>query len=542
MIGVRIEEELVTADLSGASLSAVVQALQRVPGARDVASRVVSTALIDGMGQTWDENEDLVRVWEYTAVLDRATCDRCRPLDGKRYDSWKAAQEDLPGGGPNPRCRGGGRCRCRLVPADTGEVGQNAPEEPPVEPVIDEPAHVAAARKGREAVRSLDPLGENYQELVDRVGLEEANRIKAEFGERWKATNARGEVVPAAGIREIERAVIEAGGVLDDELARRTAALAPELDVKIGQAKVASEEFLRTADAAASARTRIRTEIQNQIRPLREQMARALGIPDPGEAYATIRLKDHPRLNEYVELVQSLSPRYTAAQDAYRAAAEPYQAMLREIESLQSERFLVERRALRETLEEIRPIGGGEGQRWRYSTAGTRGKAKELAEAGGDYFPDDWRKRAAKLPIDAKYRSGARAWARSDGRILFSAGDRSKVVTDLDGLATAIHELAHHVEHADARVRLLEWAFYQRRVRPGGLLDEPMEALRPLPWSRREKYREDGFGENYIGKDYGSGPSSNYELLSMGLEALWTGSYELDAEMRRFILGLLATL
>jgi hypothetical protein len=116
-IGLRVADDLVAADLSSASSAMIAQALLAVPGARDLASRVVSTALYSGMGATFEENEELVDGWEYSAVLDAATCDQCGPLDGTTYESWDAIQDVLPNGGPNPECLGGGRCRCRAVPA-----------------------------------------------------------------------------------------------------------------------------------------------------------------------------------------------------------------------------------------------------------------------------------------------------------------------------------------------------------------------------------------------------------------------------------------
>lgn len=124
-IEVRIVDELVAIDLSSAAQTAVAQALLNVPGARDVASRVVSTALIDGLALTFEQNSDLVRCWEYTALMDPGTCSACSPLDGRRYDTLQALFRDLPNFGPNPRCKGGGRCRCRAVPCPVDEVGQN---------------------------------------------------------------------------------------------------------------------------------------------------------------------------------------------------------------------------------------------------------------------------------------------------------------------------------------------------------------------------------------------------------------------------------
>lgn len=115
-IGVRIRDDLVDADLADASSAAIARALLAVPGARDIASRVVSTALYSGMGAVFEEHEDLVAGWEYTAVLDSGTCEECEPLDGETFPTWAAIQEVLPNGGPNPACLGEGRCRCRAVP------------------------------------------------------------------------------------------------------------------------------------------------------------------------------------------------------------------------------------------------------------------------------------------------------------------------------------------------------------------------------------------------------------------------------------------
>lgn len=112
---VRVDEELVTADLADASSGALARALVKI-GGRDIASRVVSTALYSGMALTFEENEDLIPCWEYSSVLDGATCPVCAPLDGTEYRSLEALFQVLPNFGPNPRCHGGGRCRCRAVP------------------------------------------------------------------------------------------------------------------------------------------------------------------------------------------------------------------------------------------------------------------------------------------------------------------------------------------------------------------------------------------------------------------------------------------
>lgn len=117
---VRVENELVAADLADASSSALARALVKI-GGRDIASRVVSTALYSGMGLTFEENEDLIDGWTWTSVLDGATCGPCAAGNGTHYDSWAEAMVDLPNGGPARVCLGGGRCRCRVLPDPAGD-------------------------------------------------------------------------------------------------------------------------------------------------------------------------------------------------------------------------------------------------------------------------------------------------------------------------------------------------------------------------------------------------------------------------------------
>lgn len=115
-VGRRIQDHFIGLDLGDLGMAAIARALLQIPGARDLASRVVSSALTSGLGDTFAATEALVGGWEYTAVLDGGTCEECAPLDGTTYETWDAIQEVLPGGGPNPACLGEGRCRCRAVP------------------------------------------------------------------------------------------------------------------------------------------------------------------------------------------------------------------------------------------------------------------------------------------------------------------------------------------------------------------------------------------------------------------------------------------
>jgi hypothetical protein len=102
--------------LGPAAASALERALiRRVPGGLDAASRLVSPAFLHGLAAGYAPVLDVMGGWTYSAIGDAATCGVCAYWDGKRFDTWSAIEAVLPGGGPNPSCYGGSRCRCRPV-------------------------------------------------------------------------------------------------------------------------------------------------------------------------------------------------------------------------------------------------------------------------------------------------------------------------------------------------------------------------------------------------------------------------------------------
>ena len=87
-----------------------------MPGALAAASEVVSRAYTTGLDGVFKANRDAFGGYLYSAVLDRGTCAECRGWDGHVFPTLEDMEAVLPGFGPNPSCRGGGRCRCRGVP------------------------------------------------------------------------------------------------------------------------------------------------------------------------------------------------------------------------------------------------------------------------------------------------------------------------------------------------------------------------------------------------------------------------------------------
>lgn len=114
----KVSQTALEVDLSAEAGGKVIARALRIPGALNVASNVVSTGLLSGIGDVYDQAAGLFATFIYSAVMDSGTCDVCAPLDGTVFDSWEAIQAVLPDGGPNPDCEGGPRCRCRAVPGD----------------------------------------------------------------------------------------------------------------------------------------------------------------------------------------------------------------------------------------------------------------------------------------------------------------------------------------------------------------------------------------------------------------------------------------
>ena len=97
----------------------------------------------------------------------------------------------------------------------------------------------------------------------------------------------------------------------------------------------------------------------------------------------------------------------------------------------------------------------------------------------------------------------------------------------------AFHELGHRFEDKVPGIIKLEKQFYDRRT-----AGEALQWLGP-GYKTTEVARFDKFLSKYMGKEY---KDKYHELLSMGLESLYTGSYDItkDQDFYDFILGLVS--
>jgi hypothetical protein len=275
---------------------------------------------------------------------------------------------------------------------------------------------------------------------------------------------------------------------------------------------------------------------------------------------------------EVVEGAKAVSAQRTALRKLELAAQAKYEAV--------SDLYAIGyRQAAREVLGEVRTMGTGAKDSWRWIDPKVTGKkmgakyaeAKRTLDAASEFFPQDWIDRAnqARSIRTGSIQRGHQADHARQGYtdVMLSPGRRGSLLPgDPDQLSVASHELGHLMETVDPRIRAMEHAFHHRRTTDfdaprGTVIDRetgkkipgraPQEGTSRIYTSNREIGRKDKWSEHYMGKVYrhtGLGSTDYWEHLAMGMEGIWTGSYKMvsrvdgDADYRSWVLGLLAVL
>lgn len=201
--------------------------------------------------------------------------------------------------------------------------------------------------------------------------------------------------------------------------------------------------------------------------------------------------------------------------------------VIQEQKVLEEQMAKVDREVLRETLSELRSLGGVD-QEWapRSPTA-----VKAAVQQASAFLPTAWLEASVKAG-KLQGKKVARGFYRHDtpGRPAILALSERRGPDGL--LSVALHELGHRMERVIPALLGLERELYEERTKG--------EALAAIPGhGRRERTRKDRFVHPYIGKDYAG---MAYELLSVALESIWTGSFDVakDKEWLHWALGLLA--
>lgn len=107
-------------------------------------------------------------------------------------------------------------------------------------------------------------------------------------------------------------------------------------------------------------------------------------------------------------------------------------------------------------------------------------------------------------------------------------------------LRVLMDDVSARVDEARTRVDQM-----QREILMLGRREErhPMREIQPNGTYLADEFTHpDKYIKAYSGKDYGDGPNDSYEILSMGMEGIWEGSWPIweDPEYKQLVVGLLA--
>jgi len=202
------------------------------------------------------------------------------------------------------------------------------------------------------------------------------------------------------------------------------------------------------------------------------------------------------------------------------------------------------RRIVGEVIAELR------GQPSRKIKIRSTSQVAPLVRDASELLPASWIDRMEEAASGMKIRKVDRGFF-SEGRKTIAIS-RTSSVAERPGFSTALHELGHWAEWKIPGLKALQSAWYRKRT-----IGEEARSLREVTGNRtygaREITREDKFADPYIGRDYYTqyrDPPllSNYEILTMTLEALfatdpnWQRTLSSDPATARFVLGMLALL
>ncbi|MGP4994580.1 hypothetical protein [Glutamicibacter ardleyensis] len=206
------------------------------------------------------------------------------------------------------------------------------------------------------------------------------------------------------------------------------------------------------------------------------------------------------------------------------------------------------RDAYRQTLSEVRPLGG-------IAKTGKRSQKKAIAylNEATQFFPSEWVKMSDdhKYPLIPKMSSRRahyieKTWT-ADGLVANLTTNETSSFVDGQAGAVAIstHEFTHRMENVVPGLYQLEMQFRNRRTtQPNGRL-EPLVGINS-PRSK-ERGRVDHFTSRYMGRVYSF--DGYTEIMSTGTQALFGGDFggltgmgrgsSADPDMRNFVLGVL---
>ena len=454
-----------------------------------LARTELNRAAGQGANNLYMENADILDNKRWNATLDSRTAPKDARNDGKVYPLEYDTPE-IPGL-PGERIPNHPNCRCNWTPV-LSALGVSTRE-----------------RIARGAGDSTDKFGERiytkartYEEYAKERGLPDLNERLA--NDNPKSYLRQGESLSAYGA-----AVGVLPGVATDVKAAVTTT--PETWV---------DKFTKSIPNGG-----ITSEVQ--VRELGSQVRAQLEL-EIGKASEEIANLEKARR----ELRDKLLENANAGLDYKELSDELYKVDRRYVELLNARDNGNTNRAdtVRNVIRQLRSVGTNGGtvtQPWT-----KRKEVKATLEEVREYLPTAWLEKSSNSEILTK--TGQRGYYRQKW-------GKDTAIISLSGTGTAgrlrvaFHELGHRFEDVVPGIFKLEREFYQRRT-----AGESLQWLGP-GYKVTEKSRFDQFLSKYMGKEY---RDDYHELLSMGLESLFTGSYDLskDTDFYDFILGLVSVL
>ncbi len=460
-----------------------------------LARTELNRAAAQGANDLYMQNADILDNKRWNATLDSRTAPKDARNDGKVYPLEYDTPEVL--GKPGERIPNHPNCRCSWTPV-LSALGVSTKE-----------------RIARGDGDSTDKFGERiytkartYEEYAKERGLPSLEERLA--NDNPKSYLRRGESLSAYG------SIV---GVLPGAAAAAVAAI-PVVETWVDKFKKS------IPDGGITSEVQVR-ELGAQVR---EQLEK-----ETSEQMASLEKE-----------IAEIQAARTAISDKVLEAANaglPYEHMYKEYDELDARLMkLYDKQAnggldkvaraerIRDTIKQLRPVGTNGGQVKQPWTKGSRKEIKATLEEVREFLPTAWLEKSSTSEILTKaskrgfYRQ---KWGKETAIISLSGQGAS-------GLRrVAFHELGHRFEDVVPGIFKLEREFYRRRT-----AGESLQWLGP-GYKTSETSRFDKFLSKYMGKEY---RDDYHELLSMGLESLYTGSYDLakDQDFYDFILGLVS--
>ena len=456
-----------------------------------------SEAMIRGMAERFNQAE------EARATLLRSMGIEARaehvPLspEGAARSDWSAARLaalDLPEPGAGRPADGGGQLPLPPVQPAPSAGGSTGPVQTP-------------AQRWQNGLRFIDRMLDVYRENLINRGVEPGEGLENALA------HLQGQM-----LSELSRDIAGEPSRLDDT---------PDYEMLADWARAYDAAFPPAYVISPAKREQIREGIRSGT--VTEKEIRQIG----GKLRERYERRLDSRAREWDQIRREQLELANAAR-AVKTREEAERLELRRKLLMERERCYNETYSrtavMDQVLRGIRPIGpGGEGSMQRYSKGYTFRKEKvmEALDNVRLHLPTDWVEKGNSRPIRTRYAlRGYFIDGRGEDTIALSGGKAHME-------CCAFHEMGHRIEYLYPEILELERQFYERRTR-----GEELQWL-GAGYKKEEKARFDRFVNAYMGKDYGG---KGYELLSMGLESLFCGTYNLsqDTEYQDFLLGILA--